>query len=56
MKNIKNIALLFILITASTGCSDTYLDTVPTSSTSTKQYLKRLTMPTGNKWNCKVDG
>jgi hypothetical protein len=40
MKKIKNIALLLILITALTGCSDTYLDTVPTSSTSTKTIFE----------------
>lgn len=31
---------MLILITALTGCSDTYLDTVPTSSTSTKTIFE----------------
>lgn len=40
MKNIKNIAFVLIFTLAFAGCSDTYLDTVPTSSTSNKTIFE----------------
>ena len=40
MKNIKNITLMLIFAVAIAGCSDNYLDTVPTSSTSNKTIFE----------------
>lgn len=40
MKNIKKTALLWMFIATLSGCSDSYLDTVPTSSTSTKTIFE----------------
>lgn len=43
MKNIKNTLLLLMFIAILSGCSDSYLDTVPTSSTSTKTIFETTT-------------